>query len=217
MMKLPHVIKTLTSEAEFTLKEKGSTFLSISKPVGSEEEAKMFLNSTRKKYYDATHHCFSYKLINNQFKYSDDGEPSGTAGIRIYNAQNHFELTNLITIVARNFSGIKLGVGLLGKTYYESAFQNLNSSVIIEKQLYQLAEIKYQFDQSKMVHHLISKYSVKIEQSIFESSPKIKCFVPIDNSKNFAGEMNSFFHAGIHLNFKTKFEYLQKQDFANKF
>ena len=217
MMKLPHVIKTLTSETEFTLKEKGSTFLSISKPVGSEEEAKMFLKSTRKKYYDATHHCFSYKLVNNQFKYSDDGEPSGTAGIRIYNAQNHFELTNLITIVARNFGGIKLGVGLLGKTYFESAFQNLNSSAIIEKQLYQLAEIKYQFDQSKMVHHLISKYSVKIGQSTFESSPKIECFVPIDNSKNLAGEMNSFFHAGIHLNFKTKFEYLQKQDFANKF
>lgn len=210
MIKLPPLIKTLATESEFRLKEKGSTFLSISKPVESEEEAVAFLNSARKKYYDATHHCYSYKLVDGQFKYSDDGEPTGTAGIRIYNAQNHFDLTNLITIVIRYFGGTKLGVGPLGKTYYKASFQNMNSSTIVEKQLYQSAEIKYKFDQSKTVHHLVSKYSITIKQSIFEPSPMMECLVPIPHLEKFYSEINSLGHSGISLDLKEKFQYLKK-------
>lgn len=210
MLKLPPIIKTLETESEFRLKEKGSFFLSISKPVENEEEATSFLNSIRKKYYDATHHCYSYKFVDGQFKYSDDGEPNGTAGIRIYNAQNHFELTNLITIVVRYFGGTKLGVGPLGKAYYNSSFQNLNSSSIIEQQLYQHAEINYHFDQSKTVHHLISKHQAIVRQSIYDPSPIIQCLVPVSQSKIFNGEKDSLQHNGINVELKENFEYLKK-------
>ncbi len=141
MLRLPSIIKTPESESEFKLKEKGSSFISISGPIENEKEANTFLNSIRKKYYNASHHCFSYKLADGQFRYSDDGEPNGTAGIRIYNSQNYFGLTNLITVVVRYFGGTKLGVGPLGKAYYKSSSQNLASSTITEKHLYQQAEI----------------------------------------------------------------------------
>lgn len=210
MPKLPSIIKTLESESEFRLKEKGSSFLSISKPAESEEEANTFLNSIQKKYYDATHHCYSYKLVDGQFKYSDDGEPGGTAGIRIYNAQNHFELTNLVTIVVRYFGGTKLGVGPLGKAYYEASFQNLNSSLRIEKQLYQHADIRYRFDQSKTAHHIIAKYSALIRHSLYAPSPIIQCLIPIDHAKNFNAEKDSFRSMGIDIGLKEAFEYLKK-------
>ncbi|MCB9247399.1 MAG: YigZ family protein [Ignavibacteriales bacterium] len=61
-------------------------------------------------------------------KYSDDGEPNGTAGLRIYNAINHFELNNVLVVVVRYFGGTKLGVGPLGKAYYNCALEVLDSS-----------------------------------------------------------------------------------------
>jgi uncharacterized YigZ family protein len=185
MTHLPDKIKTIADESEFRLKEKGSSFISISKPVQSEDESAAFLSSLKKKYYDATHHCYSYKLIDGKFKYSDDGEPNGTAGIRIYNAQNHFELTNLITVVIRYFGGVKLGVGPLGKAYYEASYRNLDESKIIEKNLYNEIEISYNFNDSKTVHHLISKHLLIIKQSLFEEQPKLICLIPSSSAKNF--------------------------------
>ena len=190
-MNLPDEIKTITSEAEFSLKEKGSLFISISRPIQTEEEANSFLNSIKKKYYDATHHCYSYKLVNGTFKYSDDGEPTGTAGIRIFNAQNHFDLTNVITIVIRFFGGVKLGVGPLGKTYYQSAFQNLENSQKEEFELYKNIEINYSFEWSQLVHHLISKYSLIIEENLFVTHPQLICSIRNKSIEKFAQDLTS--------------------------
>jgi uncharacterized YigZ family protein len=189
MNQLPDKIKTLSNQAEFELKEKGSSFISISAPIENENSAIEFLNSIRKKYYDATHHCYSYKLLDGKFKYSDDGEPNGTAGIRIFNAQNHFEVTNLITVVTRYFGGIKLGVGPLGKAYYEAAYTNLNQSQINEKNLFYEINIKFEFKNSKTTHHLISKHGLKIIQNTFEDQPCITCLLPSTSFANFESEV----------------------------
>ena len=141
MAKLPDKIKTIIKDSEFRFKEKGSVFIGLSFPINSEEDAESFLLSVRKKYYDATHHCYSYKLTDGTFKYSDAGEPNGTAGIRIYNAQNHFDLTGILTIIVRYFGGVKLGVGPLGKAYYETAYQNLKSSETEDRILHQQIQL----------------------------------------------------------------------------
>lgn len=210
MHKLPDSIKTIAKESESRLKEKGSVFISISKPIESEQDAELFLNSIRKRYYDATHHCHSYKIVNGAFKYSDDGEPNGTAGIRIFNAQNHFELTNLVTIVVRYFGGVKLGVGPLGKAYYDTALQNLNLSVIKELILYKQIEINYHFEHSNLVHHLISKYTLKINQNLFEPSPKLICSINISGLEKFTQEIAALSNNQISLLITDKTFYLQK-------
>jgi putative IMPACT (imprinted ancient) family translation regulator len=210
MSKLPDYIKTIVNESEFRLKEKGSTFISISKPIKTELDAELFLNSIRKKYYDATHHCYSYKLACGTLKYSDDGEPNGTAGIRIFNAQNHFELTNLATIVIRHYGGIKLGVGPLGKTYYETALQNLGSSIIEELTLFKEVEISYQFEHSNLVHHLISKHSLRTKQNLFEPSPKIICSIDTLNLEKFSKEISSLSSNQITFLITDKICYLRK-------
>ena len=191
MDKLPDHIKTPAGESEFRIKEKGSAFISLAKPAWNENDAVLFLNSIKKKFYGATHHCYSYKLADGTFKYSDDGEPNGTAGIRIYNAQNHFDLTNLITIVVRYFGGVKLGVGPLGKAYYEAALGVLNSSTIEEMILHHEITLTYNFDQSKTLHHLVAKHSLIIRENIFEEHPRMICLVPAGNESNFFSDIST--------------------------
>ena len=197
MSNLPFKIKTISSESESRIKEKGSLFVGLSLPISTEEEGIIFLNSVKKIFYDATHHCFSYKLADGLFKYSDDGEPNGTAGIRINNAQNHYELTNIITIVVRYFGGMKLGVCPLGKAYYESAIQNLESSKKIEKELYQKIELEYKFEQTKFVHHLISKYGLVVNMNSFESSPTVYCSIKASRISEIISELNENYNPNL--------------------
>jgi len=197
MSTLPFKIKTINTESEFRIKEKGSLFVGLSLPINSEEEGITFLNSIKKKYYDATHHCFSYKLADGLFKYSDDGEPNGTAGVRINNAQNHFELTNIITIVVRYFGGVKLGVGPLGKAYYDASIQNLEASKKIEKELYQNIELEYKFEQTKFVHYLVSKYELKVNKNMFEKSPIMYCSIKASRISEIKSELNENYNPNL--------------------
>lgn len=208
MNKLPEKIKTIASESEFRIKEKGSAFVSFSKPVKNVEEAASFLTSLKKKYYDATHHCYSYRFVDGSFKYSDDGEPSGTAGKRIYNAQIHFELTNLVTAVVRYYGGTKLGVGPLGKAYYDSAFHCLESSKVVELVLHQRIEIRYEFEFSNLTHHLISKYSLIIEENVFEPHPLLICSIRNSIVDQFRSELSALSNNQIACKRLDEFCYL---------
>ncbi len=156
-----------TSEAKY--KEKGSLFIGISFPVTSVDEAENILSEIRKKYYDATHHCYAYKLNDNIEKYSDDGEPTGTAGIRILNAISHFNLTNVLTIVVRYFGGVKLGVGPLGKAYYTSAFSSLENAPKLEFEKYNEITIKFDFEYSGIVHHFLNSFVAKEIKNEYEN------------------------------------------------
>ncbi|KAF0152775.1 MAG: hypothetical protein FD143_703 [Ignavibacteria bacterium] len=201
-------IKTISNSFEFKQKEKGSLFICITEPCESEEEALNFLTRIRKQYYDATHHCYSFKLQNGSFKYSDDGEPSGTAGIRIYNAQNYFEATNLISVVIRYYGGTKLGVGLLGKVYYNSTFQCLSSSVIEEKELYNKIEITYDFAFSKTVHHFVSKFKLLIFKNDFDTKAKLVCFIRPTFYKSFTNELLAAAQNKVQIQPLDEFMYL---------
>lgn len=209
MNKLPEKIKTITSESEFRIKEKGSSFVSFSKPIKNVEDAASFLSSLRKKYYDATHHCYSYQFVDGSFKYSDDGEPNGTAGKRIYNAQSHFELINLVTVVVRYYGGVKLGVGPLGKAYYESAFKCLESSKIEVMILHQRIQIQYEFEFSNFIHHLILKYSLIIEKNIFEPHPCLICSIRNSIIDQFSSELSAQSNEQISSKRLDEFHYLK--------
>lgn len=189
-MALPDSFKTIISLSEFKLKEKGSQFITYSNPISSEEEALTYLEELRKKFYNATHHCYSYKLMDGSFKYSDDGEPNGTAGIRIYNAQNHFELTNLITVVIRYFGGTKLGVGPLGKAYYRSAFESLQNASIVSLIKHQTFNLQFEHSFTKTIHHLINKYNAKINSNSYDIFPTLTIQIRDTDTDSFITEIN---------------------------
>ena len=192
MNELNKSIKIITTENEFRFKEKGSEFISYAFYIASEEEAIEKLSLIKKKFYDAVHHCYAYSINYEISKYSDDGEPNGTAGIRIFNAINHFGLTNIIVIVIRYFGGVKLGVGPLGKAYYFAAEQLLSGTTINTKDAYQALEIYYDYDQTSKIHYLINQNKVKIESIIYDPDLKIVCLVLISEIDKFVSELIDF-------------------------
>lgn len=177
-MNYPEQIKTIEHFSQISLKVKGSEF--IGQVYYAEQENKIIeiLNKLKKKYFDATHHCYAYKLLNGKIKYSDDGEPGGSAGIRILKAIEHFDLTSQLVVIIRYFGGTKLGVGPLGKAYYNAAYNVLEMSKIKVKTLYNTVYITSTFNNISHLHRIIAKHNSKIEGSDYNQNVKIKCFIP---------------------------------------
>jgi len=176
-MNLPHQINTIDEFKESTLTEKKSTFIVQVYSAGSEDQVKEYLSKTKKKYYDASHHCFAYKFPDGNNRYSDAGEPAGSAGVRILNAIEHFELTNQLVIVIRFFGGVKLGVGPLGKAYYLAAYQVLNESRIITKQLFQKVTISSEFEQISIVQRILSFHKSVVLNTEYRKDAILSCLV----------------------------------------
>ena len=119
---LPEQIKTIKDFGEFSFKEKASEFVAIVYHVDNEETALNQLNEIRKKYFDASHHCYSYKLKSGEEKYSDDGEPKGTSGIRILNAIEHFDLSDVLLVCSALFWWNQAWSGSSGKSLLQSIY-----------------------------------------------------------------------------------------------
>lgn len=151
---------TIAMETVGETKVKGSRFIARTRFATTVEEARHQLEEIRKQEYAATHNCYAYIVgvpkKNAQFKYSDDGEPSGTAGKPIYDAINGSKATNLLLVVTRYFGGTKLGTGGLVKAYSEAAVSVLGKSGIKENFIkdYLSVEIDFSiYDSLKKVAH----------------------------------------------------------------
>ena len=113
--------KTVLRPSETEFYEKKSRFIGHCFPVSSEEEALEKLCEMRKRYYDATHNCWAYSLADGSMRFSDDGEPGGTAGMPIMDTLIRRDIKNAIVVVTRYFGGILLGSGGLVRAYSKSA------------------------------------------------------------------------------------------------
>ena len=101
--------------------EKRSRFLGRVWPVEGEEEARAYIEETRKRHYDARHNCWCWRLKDGPERYSDDGEPQGTAGQPMLNVFQREEVTNVCCVVTRYFGGVLLGAGGLVRAYTQAA------------------------------------------------------------------------------------------------
>lgn len=120
-----------TASAEAELVEKRSRFIGQVKPVETEEEARAFVEQVKKKHYDARHNCWCYRLRDGGVeRYSDDGEPQGTAGQPMLNVFQREEVTNVVCVVTRYFGGVLLGAGGLVRAYTQSAKDALDAAGI---------------------------------------------------------------------------------------
>ncbi|HEY6438255.1 MAG TPA: YigZ family protein [Ignavibacteriaceae bacterium] len=176
-MNLADEIKTIDEIKEVTTVINKSSFIAQVYPVFSENEIKQYLALAKKKYYDSSHHCYSFELADGTIRYSDAGEPNGTAGIRIQNAIEHFDLSNQLIIVSRIFGGIKLGIGPLGKAYYQSALQVITDSKISTKQLFHKATISAKYEQISTLHRILSNHKSMVEESEYGDSIKLTCLL----------------------------------------
>ncbi len=157
--------KTIEKPIENTLlKEKGSKFIGFAFPVNNEEELKAALEKIRAEHPKATHHCYAFRMgLNGEnYRANDDGEPSGSAGLPIYNQLLANDITNVLVISVRYYGGTKLGVSGLVKAYKESAKITLEEANIVTKELETEIKITFNFNQQNVIFTLLSKYDAKI-------------------------------------------------------
>jgi uncharacterized YigZ family protein len=188
--------KILTIDKEFKeiYKEKGSSFIAHLFPLNDIEDYKEILNNLKKEYYDATHHCYALKF-GNEFKYSDDGEPNGTAGIRILNAIEHYNLDNVFIVVVRYFGGVKLGVGGLGKAYYEASEMVIQTAEIIEKYAYKTFQVEFSFDDTSKIYHKINQLNGNILNTNYTED---KIIIDFEILYSYADKVNDIFEDMIY-------------------
>ncbi|MGD1319291.1 IMPACT family protein [Chryseobacterium sp. 2R14A] len=173
--------RTIEKPVENTLlKEKGSKFIGFAFPINNETELKNTLEKIRTEHPKATHHCYAFRMgLNGEnYRANDDGEPSGSAGLPIYNQLLAHELTNVLVISVRYYGGTKLGVSGLVKAYKESAKITLEEANIITKELETEIEVQFQFNQQNLIFTLLSKFDAKVlnfdSQQIAVISARVK-------------------------------------------
>ncbi len=138
---------TIASAVEISMRERSSKFLCYAYPVQCEEEISAHLDALRRQYYDATHHCYAWRLgsAGELSRSNDDGEPSGTAGKPILGQMLSIEVTNCLIVVIRYFGGTKLGVSGLIAAYREAAAEALNEAKIIELTVDRSVNIQFSY------------------------------------------------------------------------
>ncbi len=151
------------------IKVEGSKFLADIFPATSVEEAEGYLQKVKEKYFDATHHCFAYAvgMGREHVRYSDDGEPSGTAGVKILSAIQSKNLSDIIVVITRYFGGTKLGVGGLGRAYFDSAQNGLLGCTIITKVLMRELNVRFSFNDTNAIMNLVNKTQIKISRTTY--------------------------------------------------
>jgi uncharacterized YigZ family protein len=155
---------SVRSETSAQIKVEGSRFIADVMPAGSEDEAKSKLEAVRKKYYDATHHCYAYSVgaEKRTVRASDDGEPSGTAGIKIQSAIQAKGLSDILVVVTRYYGGTKLGVGGLGRAYFESAELALSQAPTVPKAVIRELRVTFPFPETNPVMNIITAKQLKV-------------------------------------------------------
>lgn len=165
------------------IKEKGSRFISYLYPIETKEAADAVITGLRKKYYDATHVCFAYRLGKGEeqhVRFSDDGEPSGTAGLPIYNEIKSKEYFNVVAAVVRYFGGIKLGTGGLTRAYGQAAAKILNISTKITIHIKQTISVFFPFSFTGEIMQIVNRFSLDIlKQEYSADGIRIQLDVPV--------------------------------------
>jgi uncharacterized YigZ family protein len=152
-------------------------------------DAEKFIENIRKEFHDATHNCYAYRIDPNELRYSDDGEPSGTAGKPILSIIDKHKLQEVALTVTRYFGGTKLGTGGLARAYSECAEHLINRAAIIRKINYRNLIIVYDFEQISKVQHMVHKYGAQISEDATAEGMKAKISIPSSKKQQFLEEV----------------------------
>ena len=160
-----------------------STFIGYAKPIKTEEEAVEFVNEIKKKHKDATHNVWAYTVgpTMNIQRYSDDGEPQGTAGIPTLEVIKKEDLRDVVVVVTRYFGGIKLGAGGLVRAYTKGAKVGLEAAKIIEKVMYKEVKIKIDYNQLGKVQNEIMNLGYFIKDTVYEDNVEIIVYSKLED------------------------------------
>ena len=171
-----YLVPRASAQAEYI--EKKSRFIGQVFPVTSEQEAKAWIESVRKQHYDARHNCWCYILKNGQKRYSDDGEPQGTAGQPMLNVFEREGVVDVLCVVTRYFGGILLGAGGLCRAYTKAAKDALDAADIAKMQPWLREQFDISYTLFERVKLLLAQLEGVLEDAQYGAGITVTCRIP---------------------------------------
>lgn len=194
--------KTVFQEAESLDVVKKSKFIGYIKPIKSVEEAQTFIEKIKKKHWDANHNVPVY-VLGDKFqvqKYSDDGEPSGTAGVPILNLLKMEGVTDVVVVVTRYFGGVKLGTGGLVRAYGQSAKSALNLAKIIEMIEYTEVSVMMNYTlHGKFQNFLSLNTSFLLKDTLYTNDVEVVMYIRNDEVESFKSSIIDLTNAQVQI------------------
>lgn len=186
--------------AEF--KDKGSKFIAYVFPVESAEQFKNHLQGLKKEHPKAAHHCFAYRigLDGNNFRSSDDGEPSGTAGKPILGQIDSKQLTNVAVIVVRYFGGTLLGVPGLINAYKTATALALQVTPVIQKQVEEKYSIEFDYTQMNEIMMILKQYNCTVIKQEMQLFCNIETGIPKNRLDEVLYKLNNLYNITVKKN-----------------
>lgn len=185
--------KTIAAPSEGNYKEKGSKFTGFAIPVFSEEEFKEHLARIKKENPDSGHYCYGFRIgaDHKLYRYSDDGEPSSTAGKPIFGQIQSYDLTNIMIVITRHFGGTKLGVGGLITAYRAAAKEAIDNAQIITRTVDNFYEIKFGYEIMSEVMNFTKKNKLEVTSQVLEESGTIQFRIRQNEAENIVEQLEN--------------------------
>ena len=193
--------KTIARAAETTYRQLSSKFLVYAYPVETEAEIKEYLDALRKRWFDATHHCYAWRLgaKGEQFRANDDGEPSSTAGKPILGQLLSQEVTNCLVVVVRYFGGTKLGVPGLIAAYKESAALVLSECEIVERTVDVVIDVSFSYIAMNDVMRIVKDMQPKVVNQVFDNLCTMTLSIREGDSEQLIGRLEKVEGATVEV------------------
>ena len=184
------------NENSYSIEIKKSKFISRSFIVSDENECKYIIEKIKKKFHDARHNVYAFSLLNGISRSSDDGEPSGTAGVQVLKVLNNFNLKNNLIIVTRYFGGILLGTGGLSRAYFSCSKGLVENSKILTN--YVMKKFKAMVDY-KEYNKILNSNEFIIDNVSFNEKVSIIFSVKKNESDCFKDKLENFLSRNVDL------------------
>jgi len=192
---------TISSPAEGIYKERGSRFIGLAFPISSADEVKAYLKEIKKAHHQANHHCYAFRSgpDGSVSRFSDDREPSGTAGKPILGQLQSAGLTDVLIIVARYFGGSLLGVPGLINAYRSSAKDAIDHATIIQKFVMVNFRITFGFQNQNELITLLKSYSAIILKQDLSNDCFIDFQIRRGKADELTGKIKNIYHSNNHI------------------
>lgn len=192
--------RSISGPAEGLFKDNGSRFISFAFPVETEDEVKSIVGDLKKKYHDARHHCYAYRLgyLGDRFRANDDGEPSSSAGRPILGQIDSKGLSDVLVVVVRYFGGIKLGIPGLIRAYKTSTAEALEKAGSVEKVAGKWFRVSFGYEAMNSVMKILKDMDLRQQGQDFGSECSLRTWVRLSAENDFRSRMEKV--ENCHIN-----------------
>ncbi len=208
---IPDSYTTLKQAGDFSFTEKRSRFISYAKPISSEDEASAFLEEIRTLFPDATHHVYAWILQTESLrnKYSDDAEPSGTAGLPALEALRNREIINAMVVIVRYYGGIQLGAGGLVRAYSKAAVKAIQAAKPLKMVKSLIYSLKSDYSDFEKIRGHLKNREGFLDEIIYGAGVEARLNVTCDEAEETLEELVNLTNGRLLYEF-TESSYLEK-------